>query len=209
MNLGLGNLTELKAQLLPATMRTDEDYDDLIAAIGQGVAAQFDKFTNRRLARTVGAVDIFSADRDHWYLQNAPVESITSIEQKDDHAEGFITLTDALQNSDLTIGYLFFGSQMGSYHSRVRVTYTGGWWFDTTEDESGEMPEGATALPADLKLAWFLQCRHVWDSIDVLSAGIAAEPKKYSALHINSAVGLELVPDVRQKLLGHTRYQMT
>lgn len=209
MNLGLGNLAELKAQLLPTPMRADTDYDALITAIGQGVAGQFDKFCNRRFARTVGAVDIFSADRDHWYLNNTPVEAITSIAQQDDATEGYVTLTDAVQNQDLPIGYLFFGGQMGAYHSRVKVTYNGGYWFDTTEDESDELPAGATALPADLKLAWFLQCRHVWDSIDVLNAGIADKPKTYSALSLNSAAGLELVPDVRQRLLGHIRYQMT
>ena len=38
MNIGLGNLTELKGQLLAASLRSDSNYDAVITGIGLGVA---------------------------------------------------------------------------------------------------------------------------------------------------------------------------
>jgi len=49
MNAGLGTLTALKAQLLPATQRDGTKWDDLILGLGLGVAASFDRHCNRLL----------------------------------------------------------------------------------------------------------------------------------------------------------------
>ena len=40
------------------------------------------------------------------------------------------------------------------------------------------MPDGATALPAELRAAWLLQCGHAWRVIDQLGTAIAEEPAK-------------------------------
>ena len=79
MNIGLGNLTELKGQLLAASLRADTNYDGVITGIGLGVANLFDQYCNRTFGRTVGMMDTFSADRRHWYLRAFPVETITAV----------------------------------------------------------------------------------------------------------------------------------
>src|SRR6185503_741 len=92
MNLGLGNLDELKRHLLSESMRAQTDYDAKITAIGRGVAGQFDKYCNRSFERAVDAKAEFNSDRDHYYLPRYPIESITSVEQRTTLAEGWVTL---------------------------------------------------------------------------------------------------------------------
>jgi hypothetical protein len=212
MNVGLGNLTELKGQLLAASLRTDTNYDPVIAGIGLGVANLFDQYCNRTFCRAVGKVDTFSADRRHWYLNAFPVEagSITAIAKKDSESDGYVASTlppdsgSLIQQTQLDTGYIMFISVQGYFFSRIQVTYTGGFWFDTTEDGSGVMPGTATALPAAVKSAWYLQCQQVWKRIDKLGAQIAQDPEKQTALS-----SMELIPFVEQMLRPFRRMQIT
>ena len=210
MNLGLGNLTELKSQLLAASLRTDTNYDAAITAIGQGVAQQFDRFCNRGFARTVGEQDIFSADRRHWYLRRFPVEAITECAKKDSEADSWVEYrlppdgSSLIQQMQLDQGYVMFIAIQGYYWSRLRITYTAGFWFDTTEDNTGVLPNTATPLPSDVKLAWYLQCQHVWKRWEKLGAGITERPELSSAL-----AQLDLIPQVKQLLTPFKRMQMT
>src|SRR5580698_2641411 len=110
MNVGLSNLTSLKAQLLAASLRGDTDYDATITAIGLGVAAQFDAFCNRGFARAVGQKDIFRADRRHWWLNRFFVETTAATEKKDSEADGYVTFplppdgNALIQSMDLSTG---------------------------------------------------------------------------------------------------------
>lgn len=205
---GLCNLDTLKRHLLAASLVADTTWDTTIAEIGAGVARSFDKFTNRKLAYAAGDTITFSADRDHFYLPRFPVVSVSLTEQKDDETTGYVTLTDAYAVQDLPIGKLIFGSTLGTWQSVVRVTYTGGYWFDTKEPTDNgyptTMPTGATALDGALKLAFLLQCAHVWDSRDKLGLGIGDKPGARSAL-----ADLNLVPEVKNAMQGFIRYQIT
>src|ERR1700689_2722959 len=131
MNAGLSNLTTLKAQLLAASLRADTDYDAPITAIGLGVAAQFDTFCNRGLARVVAQQDIFRADRRHWWLNRFPVEAVTYTEKKDSEADGYVSFplppdgNALIQSMDLGSGYIMFIALQGYYFSMIRVTYNG------------------------------------------------------------------------------------
>jgi hypothetical protein len=210
MNIGLGNLTELKGQFLAASLRTDTNYDAVIMGIGLGVANLFDQYCNRTFGRTVSAVDTFSADRRHWYLKCFPVETITAIAKKDSETDGFVASTlppdgnSLIQQTQLDQGYVMFISLQGYFFSRIQVTYTGGFWFDTTENGTGVMPTTATPLPGAVKTAWYLQCQHVWKRWDKLGAQIAQNPEGQTAL-----AGIELIPLVREMLNPWRRMQMT
>jgi hypothetical protein len=210
MNIGLGYLTELKEQLLAASLRSDTNYDAVITGIGLGVANLFDQYCNRTFARTAGKTDTFSADRRHWYLNCYPVEQITGLAKCDDQADGFVASPlppaegSLIQQMQLDQGYIMFIALQGYFFSRIRVTYTGGYWFDTTEDGSGVMPGTATALPAAVKTAWYLQCQHLWKRWDKLGAQIAQDPEGQTSLD-----KMELTPMVKQLLRPFQRMQIT
>jgi hypothetical protein len=214
MNAGLGNLTSLKAQLLALSLQSRTDWDAKILAIGQGVANLFDQYCNRTFMRTVGAVDTFSADRRHWYLRCYPVETITACAKQDSLSDGFTSLplppngSSLIQQWQLDQGYVMFVSIQGYFFSRLQITYTGGYWFpvldpgDTGYPDS--IPAGATALPAAVLSAWYLQCQEVWKRFDRLGAGIAQDPESQGA-----SEAMELTTMVKTLLKPFRRMQMT
>ncbi len=214
MNAGLSNLTALKAQLLAASLRGDTDYDTVITAIGLGVAAQFDAFCNRGFARAAGWQDIFRADRRHWWLNRFPVETVTYTEKKDSEADGYLSFPlppsgDALiQSMDLSTGYIMFIALQGYYFSMIRVTYTGGFFFEQLEPQDAgfptPMPPAAFPLPGDVQLAFFLQCQNIWKRVDKLGAQIAQDPERQSAI-----ASLRLAKAVRQLLHPYVRHQIS
>ena len=178
MNAGFASLTKLKEQLLAASLRASTAYDAQILAIGRGVAAQFECVCNRKFARVVNDRCSFPADRRHYYLPRFPVESITLCEKQDTVRDGWQTLTDLIQSQDLEKGYIFFAAIQGVYWSNLRITYTGGFWWDTSEDGIGVCPTGAATLPDDLMLGWYHQCKHIWNMTDKLGVGISQDPAK-------------------------------
>jgi hypothetical protein len=206
MDLGLGNLIELKRRLLPATMLAQTTYDGAVAQIGRGVAGLFDAHCNRQFARLAGAVEQFNAERMNYILSRYPIETITTVEERSDMTSGWIALavTDLIQNRDDSAGLLQFASVQGIYLDQIRVTYTGGYWYDTTEDGTGVQPVGSTLLPYDVKEAWFLQCQEIWDKRDKLGLSLIAKPET------DSAVGkMQLTEITKTMLQGRIRYQMT
>ena len=98
---------------------------------------------------------------------------------------------------------VYLGGPLGAFGSRLRITYTGGYWWDATENNTGVKPAPAIALPDDLKLAWVLQCSHLWQSKDRLGAGVSKEPGKFSALK-----EYDLIPEVSALLRDYVRFAM-
>lgn len=208
MNLGLGNLYTIKQQLLAEALRAGTKYDAALQAIGSGVAAQFEKYCNRRFYRTAGATFTCSADRDHVYLDRYPVETVTTVELKFDQTTGWETQTDFVMNRDDVTGKVFWGYSAAHHYAQLRFTFTGGYWWDITEDSSDSLPSGATALPDDLKLAWILQCRLVWQGIDKIGKDIVTTGSS-SNLITGTLAGLALNDQVKEILNGYKRYQLT
>jgi hypothetical protein len=214
MNIGLGNVTELKGQLLAASLRSDTNYDAVITGIGLGVANLFDQYCNRTFCRTAGKVDTFSADRRHWYLNCYPVEQITAVAKCDDQADGFVASplppdeSSLIQQMQLDQGYIMFIAIQGYFFSRIRVTYTGGYWFPILEPPDAGYPDaqpaGSALLPAAVKTAWYLQCQHIWKRLDKLGAQIAQDPEGQTAQD-----KMELTPMARQLLNPFKRMQIT
>jgi hypothetical protein len=204
MDLGLGNLAELKARLLPSSY-TQTAFDAVIAQIGRGVASMFDGYCNRSFGRVAGDKDYFTGDRFTWIVNRFPLETVTLLEVRDSLDSGWVTQSGLIINQQDVAGLIQFGAALGNHFSQVRLTYTGGYWYDITEDNTGVMPGTATLLPYDVKECWFLQCAHTWDKRDVLGVKLAGtDPSSKSKLQ-----ELDLVPAVKQTLDGYVRFQVT
>ena len=206
MDLDLGNSEVLKKFLLPEALIGLEPNvrDTHINLIGLGVAKSFDQFCNRKFKRSTAHTDIFEADREHWFLAATPVESVTTVHVKNDEDTGWELISDGYINLQANSGRLWFGSQHGSHESLVKVTYIGGYWYDSTDLQDDTLPANATELPDDISLAWQLQCQHVWGARDKLGLSTISAPDT-----ANKTDKLELIPDVKRILQSYIRYQMT
>ena len=208
MDLGLGNLAELKARLLPASY-TQTGFDTVIAQIGRGVASMFDGYCNRSFGRVAGEKDYFTGDRFTWIVNRFPLEVVTTLEVRDSLDAGWVVQSGLIINQQESAGLIQFGAALGNHYSQVRLTYTGGYWYDTTEDNTGTLPTGATQLPNDIKEAWFLACENVWLLRDKLGAKLVGGGSGASNLLGLSLPGLDFPPLVKAILDGYMRYQIT
>jgi hypothetical protein len=207
MDLGLSNLIKLKTRLLPQEFVSGTTYDSLVTQVGRGIAYSFEEFCNRRWHRHVGHQDIFSADKVCWIASRFPVETITAIDVKTDEASGWVSAGDvsgAIETFNPTTGVIHFPSLLGDASTLIRITYTGGYWFDTTEDNSGSLPSGATLLPYYIEEAYYLQAMKVWETIDKQGANTGKSGGGDAGLLGLSLAGLDLIPAV-QKMLRPAR----
>jgi len=155
MNLTFGTLATLKAQLLPSGLTAGTDYDALIASLGRAVAGRFEQACNRKFARVVGDIFECPADRAHVVLPRYPIEEITAIALRTDMETGYVdqgSVNSLLLDLGLASGLVDFGAQFGPARSRLRITYTGGYWLDEfgdlTTDTAAERQQRITALSA-------------------------------------------------------------
>ena len=218
MNCGLGNLDSLRRHLLPGTMQDSRDFDATIADIGLGVAALIDQHTNRQMTYGEHITQIFRGARAHWYVPAFPVVSFEKVELRFFAADAWTDISGQPLSINEETGLLSFGYTMGVDPIQVRATWTGGYWFETAEPgEDGypstipglitsctALPFGRFLLPADVRLAWLIQCREIWNKVDKLGVGIADKPDAQSATGT-----LVLTPGVKEMLRGYVRYQLT
>lgn len=196
MNLTLGTLTSLKVWLLPESERAGTEWDSAITAIGKGAAGALERHCNRKFARTVDDTFECTADRAHLVLPRYPVEEITKIEIRRSMTEGWVELTDVIENQNLANGFLLFGSDLGSWSDRLRITYTGGYILPeetvaTTGSSSALAALAPVAqLPADLALAWMQQCSLVWRQKDKLGSALASNNGEAAAMQIALDAGV-------------------
>jgi len=211
MNLGLGNLSTLKTHLLTAALVSGTDYDTPIANLGKGVAALMEKRCNRVFGRVAADTFEFSADRSHIVLPRYPIEEITKVELRDTLTDGYVdqgAVNDNILNLSESAGLVRFNGIFGSSDSRIRLTYTGGYFFETLEPADvgypTAVPTGSTALPNDLFFAWLFQCEYVWSQRDKLGLSIAEKASTPAA-----AAGVDLVPLVERTLRDYVRHTLT
>lgn len=210
MNAGLANLATLKAWLLNATMRTGTDYDDDIAAIGLGVAAQLEKHCHRKFARTVGDTYIATGPRGTLVVPRYPLEAVASIETRTNSADAWEEETGAIQHWNADSGLVtFVGALVHTDLVQVRVTYTGGYFYEQLEPADvgypTAQPAGSTALDADLLLAWQLQCEHVWAQRDKLGLNIGQQPSENTS---GALAKIQLMEVVKEMLRPFIRYNL-
>jgi hypothetical protein len=163
MNAGFSNLTFLKSKLLLASDAAGTDYDAAVTALGLGVAGMFEAMTDRKFSRVVGDTHEAPADRCTVIVPRYPIESVTAVDLRCDMTTGWESQTGQPQNFNPTAGIVIFLYPLAYRGCTVRITYTGGYWWDTSEDSSGSLPSGATAIPQALVQAWVIACRFFWD----------------------------------------------
>ena len=206
MNAGLSNLDTLRKHLLASSMSADPRFDAIIQAIGLGVAGLFEGFTNRRLAWSAQDQLVFSGERPFVILPRYPVVAIAAAETRFSDADEWVA-GDLVHQLDAASGVVRFLTAPGSELSQVRITWSGGYWFNTAEPDDDNFPDvrpaGATELPGDIRGAFLLQCEHVWAQRDKLGAGILDKPSERG-----SQAELDLVPLVKQMLARHIRYAL-
>jgi hypothetical protein len=207
MNAGLGSLAVLKAQLLADALRAGTRYDASLLSIGRGVALAFDGYCDRKLSRVEDEILVCTADRIQVYAERYPIESVSTVELKTDTTSGWVTQTGLIQNLNEDSGLIYWGSLVAEAYCQLRFTYTGGYWFDETEESSDSLPVGATALPYDIQHAWFLQCRATWSAVDKTGKDIVTTGGA-SQFVTGSLSEIKLLPQVTDILRRYQRYQM-
>lgn len=211
MNCGLANLDTLKTLLLAEGLRVRDEYDTQLAALGRGVAAAIEQACNRQLAYATGAVFECTADRSYVALPRFPLVSLAEVAVRASATGAWVSqgAIDAVcQSISNSSGLVEFGGVQGSYLQRLRVTYTGGFFFETLEptdeDYPTEVPEDAAELPADLRHAWVLQCQAEIMATRLLDGQAAAVPQDGTG--VVKATGMSLPERVQQMLKPFVRY---
>lgn len=211
MNAGFSSLKKLKEQLLAEALRAGSKYDAPLLVLGKGVVGQFERFCDRKFLRVENATDVIAADRIQFLLSRFPIESLSRIELKDNEADGWVeqTIATLVQTIDAENGIVNLpdSADAGAWWAKLRFTYTGGYWFDETEEGNDALPSGATAVPDDLFLAWILQCKTVWQSLDKLGTKIT-EVGPGSQFVTGTLNSLDLTPTVKQMLGQFKRYNL-
>ena len=232
MNAGFSNLDFLKKQLLADSLTTGTRWDARLLAIGRGVAKSFDGYCNREFSYVQNGYEVLSGDRPFWFARRAPVTQFTKVELRFFKADAWTDISGQPLATDEEKGMIHFGYTLGRAPLQVRLTYSGGYFYNTLEpDNPGYIDPNADAwfaanvpadiqnnaagldpakflLPDDLLLAWLTQCRKAWEAIDkvgnkILDVGSnARQPGEALA-------GLDLVPQVKQTLDSYRRYQLT
>ena len=215
-NLGLGNRTTLKKYLLPGALAASASAlvpDATIDALGLGVARQIERYCNRTFYRATGTVEEFSGDRFAYVLSRYPLEQVSLIEYKFSDLDSWATavISTYLLSASNSSGLLQFAAILGSEWSKYRITYDGGYWFDSTEDGSGVLPSGAATLPEDLSLAWLELCAEHWKKRDKLGLALSGGGKhQVSQLRFDLALaGISIPMEISGMLDKHRRYQMS
>lgn len=183
MNAGLGNLATLKAFVLPEAMVAQTTFDARMATIGRGAAAAFERFLNRQLAYAVADTFETPANKSYVSLPRFPLVEVIDIAERDTAQDEFASLgavNEVALNISENSGLVEFGVITAPSSSRLRVTYTGGYWFETREPADmgypSAQPAGSTALPEDLKEAWLLHCQKIFERTRALStAGVKTD----------------------------------
>jgi len=136
------------------------------------------------------------------------VEAVTALDIRRSGQADYVSILEQLANFEPASGLLLFTKILGTYRDLVRVTFTGGYWWDTWDtgdDGSADtLPEGATALPEDLFTAWTLQVQDSMQKMDLLNAGgsrhVEDKAKEMTLLD------LQLLPQVQNILRSYIRH---
>ena len=202
MNAGLGSLTLLKSRLLPAQAVTQTDQDAAITSIGLGVARWFEQLCDRRFDRVEGDIYLTRADRTYVVVPRYPLETVTGL-------DWLLIDADAWMPSGLPYflfphsGLIDFAEALGTRDMQLRVTYTGGYWFDQTEDGTGVLPTGAYLLPGDLQYAWLEQSAFLFERRNKLGL------EKITHNGTFTIAPADLLPHVSRILAPYRRQSLT
>lgn len=187
---GFGNLGVLRGLVLAEEQSSLTDWDTALQQIGLGVVQAFEGYCGRKFYRQTSIVEEMSLVGSTLQVQRYPIESVTSVQYRTDEDDSYSTgeIQQVSESAGLIYCYEWF--RLGY---SVKVTYDGGYWWDTSDDDSGSLPEGATAIPDDLVDAWAAQVQHVAEARNIFGgAAAAANPKKGD----QTAANLDFIPYV-------------
>ena len=159
----LTQLATVKARL--DILSSDTSHDDLLTRAIEAVSGRFDRECNRKLERTVGALQEFPATDIEIIARCYPIETVTKFELKNSEAEGWVEQTgvDFVVRQacviSLSAPLSLAGAGLAGTAGLGRVTYTGGYVVPGSVPGAGQTP-----LPPDLEwaaveqvAAWFQQ----------------------------------------------------
>lgn len=135
MDLGLGNLSELKTHLLNEGLRSQTRFDAALADLGRGVAAQFEGYCNRRLGRLVGDTFECPADREFVILPRYPVEELTRVELRESLRTGWVdqgAVEAVVAQLSERAGIVQLAEPLTAPGAQLRFTYSAGYWYPTS-----------------------------------------------------------------------------
>jgi len=215
MDLGLGNLADVKGFVLPKSI-VDTMYDSVLSIIAKGIAGRFETYCNRKFGRVADDEVIFSANRSTYVVPRYPLENVSAMELRPTINDNWQDVLDTLIQIEEKSGLLYFGGAIGGDSMvLLRCTYTGGYWYETLEplDADGiatvgypsAMPDGAAPVPDDLKDAWLKQCLHEFELKDrLLPEGLANEASKSKTnWRLDQMV---LMPEVENAIAQYRRF---
>jgi hypothetical protein len=192
----LTQLSTIKARL--GISPGDTTQDALLTKAIEAMSTRFDQECNRTFARTVGALQEFSAEQVEVCLACYPVETVTKLEVKGDETEGW---AEVAEGGFIVRGgcVLSLSGALGSTWEVGRVTYTGGYVLPGTEVGAGQ-----TALPADLEQAAVEQVAAWYQNKDKLGL-IRHWPSSGTYLVLSQ---LPLLPQVAAVIRPHRRWSL-
>lgn len=170
MNAGLSSLAKLKQAVLPDSMRASAMWDDTLLALGLGVADAIESHLDRKLGWKVADVALCEAQSLVISLPRYPVSNVSAVERQAAPNQTWESVSGSVTRYSLPSGIIYFRNPPGDDAATLKVTYSGGFWWDTDEEGTGEMPEGATALPAALFTAWAMQVQAQCNALDLFGA---------------------------------------
>lgn len=197
---GLLNLKDLRERIRSVDLNADDDHDTALRGVARGVAAKFETECGRKLTRFVDRVEYRQGGTDFYSVECYPIETLTSVELQETYAGDWTAAT--IQQVFENAGTLFLESAIASDDVKVRITLTGGFWHDDSEDSDGTLPTGATELPEDIKAAFALQVAHEVMNMGIFSGGIdttIARTEDGEAESMNPA-SIDLLPYVVESL---------
>lgn len=175
MNAGLSSLAKLKTAVLPDSMRSSAMWDDTLVALGLGVAEAIEQHLDRRLAWMVGDTVESDAQRVIISVPRYPVTEFTAVDLQATPTSFWENIGGLVTRYAKSSGLVCFGRPPGDEASTIRVTWSGGFWWDTEEEGGGEQPEGSTLLPAALFSAWAMQVQAHCNAMDIFGAQAGKE----------------------------------
>jgi hypothetical protein len=142
----------------------DTSQDELLSGFAGLVESRLEMECNRRFARLAGAMEEFRGRQLLLAVERYPIEAVTEFAVKYSERTGWEVIAIA------DVDYLVVaGSQirleypLGTVHSLLRVTYTGGYVMPGTVATAGQ-----AALPVELEEALLQQVAYMYQSRDKL-----------------------------------------
>jgi hypothetical protein len=210
LNCGLTNLDTLRKHLLAGSLGAETKFDATLKVVGASVLGAFEKFCNRKFGYVVDDTVTFLGDREMFVLPRYPIVGTPTTETRYASADAWELVDGEPFSFFEKSGVIRFSGPLGDDRLQVRVTWTGGYWFNTLEPEADGYPDtlpfNATELDSGLLGAFLLQCEQAWQVHDRLGSGlVGGDGNQFLNTRLST---LDLIPQVKLTLTEHIRHNL-